>query len=73
MLLGIGVVTLSPAVIARAAGYVDPELGSNDAIHLATAERLISVMAESLHAFVASGERLLATARGRVCRSRLPA
>ena len=33
VLRGIGVVTLSPAVIARAAGYVDLDLRSPDAIH----------------------------------------
>lgn len=65
VLLGIGVVTLSPAVIARAAAYTDPELRSLDAIHLATAEHLASVVHEALHAFVAYDERLLAAARGR--------
>lgn len=65
VLLGIGVVTLSPPVIARVAGYVDPELRSLDAIHLATAEHLMSATAERLHAFVAYDERLLTAVRGR--------
>jgi hypothetical protein len=65
VLLGIGVVTLSPAVVSRAAGYPDPELRSLDAIHLATAEYLMSVTHETLDAFVAYDERLLAAARDR--------
>jgi predicted nucleic acid-binding protein len=65
VLLGIGVVTLSPAVVARAAGYADRELRSLDAIHLATAEHLSSVTHETLDAFVAYDERLLAAARDR--------
>jgi predicted nucleic acid-binding protein len=65
VLLGIGVVTVSPAVIARAAAYADPELRSVDSIHLATAEHLVAVGREPLHAFVAYDERLLAAARSR--------
>lgn len=65
VLLGIGVVTVSPAVIARAAAYADPELRSLDSIHLATAEHLLTVTREPLHAFVAYDERLLGAARGR--------
>jgi predicted nucleic acid-binding protein len=65
VLLGIGVVTVSPAVIARAAAYADPELRSLDSIHLATAEHLLAVAREPLHAFVAYDERLLGAARGR--------
>ena len=38
VLRGIGVVTVSPAVITRAVAYPDPSLRSLDAIHLATAE-----------------------------------
>lgn len=60
---GIGVVTLSPAVIARAASYPDRELRSLDAIHLATAEHVASATAEALDAFLAYDERLVAAAR----------
>lgn len=63
VLRGIGVVTVSPAVIARAVGYTDPDLRSLDAIHLATAEHAVAVTHEVLEAFVAYDERLLATAR----------
>lgn len=63
VLRGIGVVTLSPSVIARAAGYGDRDLRSLDAIHLATAEHVVSVTHEVLEAFVAYDERLLAAAR----------
>jgi hypothetical protein len=52
-------------VVSRAAGYPDPELRSLDAIHLATAEYLMSVTHETLDAFVAYDERLLAAARDR--------
>ncbi len=60
---GIGVVTLSPAVIARAAGYPDPDQRSLDAVRLATAEHVVFVTQEALTAFVAYDERLLAAAR----------
>jgi predicted nucleic acid-binding protein len=60
---GIGVVTLSPAVIARAASYADFDLRSLDAIHLATAEHVASVTSEALEAFLAYDERLCAAAR----------
>jgi hypothetical protein len=63
VLRGIGVVTLSPAVIARAVGYVDSDLRSLDAIHLATAEHVVSTTNEALDAFLAYDERLLAAAR----------
>ena len=63
VLRGIGVVTLSPAVIARAAGYADLDLRSLDAIHLATAEHVASATKEALEAFLAYDERLLAGAR----------
>jgi hypothetical protein len=63
VLRGIGVVTLSPTVIARAVGYVDPDLRSLDAIHLATAEHVASTTNEALDAFLAYDERLLAAAR----------
>lgn len=60
---GIGVVTLSPAVISRASAYTDPELRSLDAIHLATAQHVVSRTPEVLEAFVAYDERLLSVAR----------
>lgn len=62
VLRGIGVVTVSPSVIARAAAYTDPSLRSLDAVHLATAEHVVSVTHELLEAFVAYDERLLAAA-----------
>jgi len=63
VLRGIGVLTVSPSVIARAAAYTDPGLRSLDAIHLATAEHVMSVTRKDLEAFVAYDERLLAAAR----------
>lgn len=63
VLRGIGVVTLSPAVVARAAAYADANLRSLDAIHLATAEHLITVTNEKLDAFIAYDDRLLVSAR----------
>ncbi len=62
VLRGIGVVTLSPAVIARAAAYADPDQRSLDAIHLATAKHTMSVTHEVLDAFVAYDERVLTAA-----------
>jgi predicted nucleic acid-binding protein len=59
VLRGIGVVTLSPSVVARAAGYTNPDLRSLDAIHLATAEHVVSVTRQPLEAFIAYDERLL--------------
>src|ERR1035437_11131147 len=73
VLSGIGVVTLSPSVIARAAGYTDPDLGSLDAIHLATAEYVTSVTREVLEAFVAYDECLLRRRAVSGSRSPLPA
>lgn len=63
VLRGIGVVALSPPVIARAANYAEPDLRSLDAIHLATAEHLVSITRGVLEAFVAYDLRLLAAAR----------
>lgn len=63
VLRGIGVVTVSPAVIARAAGYDDRELRSLDAIHLATAQHLAALTPEVLEAFIAYDQRLIAAAR----------
>lgn len=65
VLRGIGVVTLAPPVIARAAAYPGADLCSLDAVHLATAEHIVSVTHENLDAFVAYDERLVAAA-GRV-------
>jgi hypothetical protein len=56
-------VTVSPSVIARAASYPAPDLRSLDAIHLATAEQVVSVTHEALEASVAYDERLVAAAR----------
>ncbi|HWG74057.1 MAG TPA: type II toxin-antitoxin system VapC family toxin [Acidimicrobiales bacterium] len=63
VLRSIGVVTVSPSVITRAAAYPDPDLRSLDAIHLATAEHVVSVTHGALEAFVAYDERLVAAAR----------
>ena len=63
VLEGIGVDTVSPTVIARAASYPDSELRSLDAIHLATAEHVASATTEALDAFLAYDERLVAAAR----------
>lgn len=63
VLRGIGVVTLSPAVIRRASAYPDAGLRSLDAVHVATAEHLAEVTSEQLDAFVAYDDRLLAAAR----------
>ncbi len=63
VLRGVGVVTLSPPVLARAAAYADPILRSLDAVHLATAEHVMDRTGEVLAAFVAYDDRLLAAAR----------
>jgi uncharacterized protein len=63
VLRGIGVVTLAPSVITRAGGYPDVDLRSLDAMHLASAEHIVSVTHEPLEAFVAYDVRLLAAAR----------
>jgi predicted nucleic acid-binding protein len=62
VLRGVGVVTLSPSVISRASGYADADLRLHDAIHLATAEHIVSMTDDVLEAFVAYDERLLAAA-----------
>ncbi len=59
VLRGIGIVALTPAVIARATAYTDPDLRSLDAIHLATAEYVSTATTEVLEAFLAYDERLL--------------
>lgn len=63
VLRGIGAVTLSPSVVARACAYLDKNLRSLDAIHVATAEHVVTVTGERLDAFLAYDERLLAAAR----------
>lgn len=63
VLRGIGAVSLSAAVVSRAAAYIDGNLRSLDAIHLATAEHVITVTREQLDAFVAYDDRLLAAVR----------
>lgn len=63
VLRGIGAVTLSPWVVTRASEYTDANLRSLDAIHVATAERLVTVTREPLHAFIAYDDRLLTAAR----------
>lgn len=63
VLRGIGAVTLSPPVVTRASEYSDANLRSLDAIHLATAERVVTVTREQLDAFIAYDDRLLAAAR----------
>jgi len=62
VLRGVAVVTVSSSVIARAAGYDDRDLRSLDAIHLATAQHVVSATREVLEAFVAYDQRLLASA-----------
>lgn len=56
---------LSPAVIARASGDVDATLRPLDAVHIATAEQLLTVSGAPLNAFLAYDERLLRLAGGR--------
>lgn len=62
VLRGIGVVALSSSVVARAAAYGDRDLRSLAAIHLATAEHVVTTSLRALEAFVAYDERLLAAA-----------
>ena len=63
VLRGIAAVTLAPAVVSRASDYPDATLRSLDAIHLATAEHVVTVTRKQLDAFVAYDDRLLAAAR----------
>ena len=63
VLAGIGIVTLSSAVVERAAGYGEPGIRSLDAVHLATAEHVAQATDGALRAFLAFDERLLAAAR----------
>lgn len=62
VLRGIGVVTLSPPIVARASAYAGANLRSPDAIHLAAAEHLVASTRATLDAFVAYDDRLLAAA-----------
>ena len=55
-------VTVSPSVVARAAAYTSPDLRSQDALHLATAEHVVFATRVPLEAFVAYDERLLLAA-----------
>ena len=55
-----GIVTLSPAIVARAAGFDERELRSLDAIHLATAE---NVAKTAKSGFLGHDVRLLEAAR----------
>jgi predicted nucleic acid-binding protein len=63
VLRGIAAVTLAPPVVSRASDYADANLRSLDAIHLATAEHVVTVTRKQLDAFVAYDDRLLAAAR----------
>ena len=62
VLRGIAAVTLAPPVVSRASDYADANLRSLDAIHLATAEHVVTVTRKQLDAFVAYDDRLLAAA-----------
>jgi predicted nucleic acid-binding protein len=63
VLRGIAAVTLAPPVVSRASDYADANLRSPDAIHLATAEHVVTATRKQLDAFVAYDDRLLAAAR----------
>ena len=63
VLRGIGAVTLSSSVVTRASGYPDANLRSLDAIHIATAEHVVTVTREQLDAFLVYDDRLLSAAR----------
>ncbi|MHB1534876.1 MAG: type II toxin-antitoxin system VapC family toxin [Acidimicrobiales bacterium] len=63
VLRGIGIVTLSQSVLARACAYGDPTLRPLDAVHLATAEHVVALTDDPLDAFVAYDGRLLAAAQ----------
>ena len=60
---GIGIVTLSPAIVARAAGFDERELRSLDAIHLATAEHVANTAKSEFLGFLGYDVRLLEAAR----------
>ena len=63
MLDGIGIVTLSPAIVTRAAGFDERDLRSLDAIHLATAEHVASAGKSEFLGFLGYDSRLLEAAR----------
>lgn len=58
-----GIVTLSPAIVARAAGFDERELRSLDAIHLATAENVAKTAKSGFLGFLGHDVRLLEAAR----------
>ncbi len=60
---GIGTVTLSQSVVARATGFDNPDLRSLDAIHLATAEHVASAAKEEFLGFLGYNSRLLDAGR----------
>ena len=60
---GIGVVTLSPAIVTRAAGFDERDLRSLDAIHLATAEHVANTAKSEFLGFLGYDSRLLEAAR----------
>lgn len=60
---GIGIVTLSPAIVTRAAGFDERDLRSLDAIHLATAEHVANAAKSAFLGFLAYDSRLLNAAR----------
>ena len=50
-------------MVTRATGYIDANLRSLDAVHLATAEHVVAVTRVELDAFIAYDDRLLVAAR----------
>ena len=60
---GIGIVTLSPAIVTRAAGFDERDLRSLDAIHLATAEHAANAAKSEFLGFLGYDSRLLEAAR----------
>jgi predicted nucleic acid-binding protein len=60
---GIGIVTLSPAIVTRAAGFDEHDLRSLDAIHLATAEHVANTARSEFLGFLGYDSRLLEAAR----------
>ena len=60
---GIGIVTLSPAIVTRAAGFDERDLRSLDAIHLATAEHAANAAKSEFLGFLGYDSRLLEAAQ----------
>ena len=60
---GIGIVTLSPAIVTRAAGFDERDLRSLDAIHLATAEHVAKAAKSEFLGFLGYDSRLLEAAQ----------